>query len=128
MNFFRIFEVIVRLRKIFETFDEKFWRIQKIVLRCALSQKILKKCMVIYGKKIHFWDFFQNLWSSVPFFQPFYYDINLHFIIILIPNFIGRVNLILLTQLKFMKRCIDAERYLRFSYSNCRMILGNVFI
>ena len=36
----------------------KFSKISKIFLRRTVTPKILKKCMVINGKKIHFCEFF----------------------------------------------------------------------
>ena len=32
-----------------------------------MFSKILKKCIAIYGNKIHFYEFFQNFWSCFAF-------------------------------------------------------------
>ena len=42
---------------------KKNHRVWKIFLRCTLTLKFLKKFIVIYSKKIHFCEFFQNFWS-----------------------------------------------------------------
>ena len=75
MNFFRIFGVNVRLRKPFEILNEllraskrhrdNLAKISKIFLRRILIPKILKKFMVIHGKKNTFLWFFSEFFGSI---------------------------------------------------------------